>query len=170
MPHPMMEMLTSVLAPIAEHVKPDQIKELLAMAEEELNQRPLIHMAWKEARYRGPEKQADGSMAHVDRTYTQTYEIGQKNPSDEDATVFAIFPHETGGGIVVYSCKDVEIDGANSVQYWSDFIYRPDGWRGQMSAQAVANYTEYLLSDGDDDGGDEPDPAPAQGARANGHA
>jgi hypothetical protein len=171
----MIERIKEILAPAAEHIDAELLKPLLEVAEAELHLRPLIHMAWKDKRWTGPELDdagnavvgPDGQPRRVDRTYTVTYELGKKNPADETAEVFAIFPHESANGIVVYSYRQFEIDEKQALEYWCDFVYQPDGWRGVMSPNAIANYTLFLLADDDEEPTPEPEKTPA---RVNGHA
>jgi hypothetical protein len=167
MSHPILDTLAEFLAPLASTLKPEQIKELQVLIEDELDHRPLIHMAWKRQHHIDVGVNDDGTARRDERTYTDTYALGGKNPSDEDAIVFAIF--EAGDGVVVYSAKNVQIGEETSAQYWTDRIPKVDGWRGQLSAEAVLNYTAFLLAPEDDEDGGE-DPRAGAPALTNGHA
>ena len=180
MAHPILENLAAVLSPLAEQLGAERARELMSLIEAELNRRPLVMLAWKEKTYSGPKtdeqgnavRDGDGHELYVQRTYTVEYRLGEKNPSDESATIFGLFTHEgtSPPGLVVFSFKDGEVDGKETTEYWADFVSSIDGWRGPVSAAALADYVEFLIGEEDDEEEPQGEPLETPPAHANGRA
>jgi hypothetical protein len=113
----MIEMLGHVLAPFPE----DRKSAMIAWVEHEIETRPLIDCLTS----------ADGV----------TWTLGEKSPSNEAATVFAMLYHEAIRAVIIYAVNITPVAGSTngeaSFEYFREVCFNPRHVHGPISGEAL---------------------------------
>lgn len=141
----MIEMLGHVLAPFPD----EQRNAMISWVENEIATRPLLDCVTSQ----------DGV----------TWTLGQKSPSNESATVFAMLFNEPMRAVVIYSVNITPIqdaqNGEASFEYFREVCFNPKHTHGPISGEALyLDLREFVAVDLPDP--ENPQPTPQNGAGA----
>lgn len=96
------------------------------------------------------------------------WRIGQPNPLDQEATIFAMFYDWESRMVTAFSFKEGEIDGRVAHSFFRSVVCKPVHVHGPVHHFALVNEIGEFL--GEDDGAGDPAAAPRAAPRANGNA
>jgi hypothetical protein len=145
----MIELLNHVLAPFPEQ----QRTAMISWVEHEMATRPLLD--W------------------VTDTKGRTWTLGQKSPSNDSATVFAMLFHESMRAVVVYGVNITPVQGSTNgeaaFEYFREVVFNPEHLHGPISGEALyLDLREFVAVDLDDP--DDSEPRATNGTNAGAHA
>lgn len=145
-------------------------KQILAWVEGEIARRAIVEYCQDEGcpPFTVQAQKADGSPDNYESGGPLVWRLGQPNPLDDEATVFAMFYDWESRMVTAFSFKEAEIEGRAAHSFFRSVICKPVHVHGPVHHYALVNELGEFLSD--DDGAGDPAAPPPAAVRANGNA
>lgn len=160
----LLQVLEMILTPLE---KP-QRDQILAWVDNEMHTHAIVEYCEDEnvPAYTATTTKPDGSAEQYDSGGPLVWRLGQANPLDTTAIVFAMFHWDQANIVAAFSYKEGEVDGKPATAFYRSLICKPVHIHGPVDHFAlVTEIGEFIGSDDD--------PMPSAGeapAHANGGA
>lgn len=146
-------------------------KQILGWVEGEIERRAIVEYCQDEGSppFTVAAQKEDGSPDPYESGGPLVWRLGQPNPLDEDATIFAMFYDWESRMVTAFSYKETSIDGRAAHSFFRSVVCKPVHVHGPVHHFALVNEIGEFMAE-DEPGAGDPTAQPQAGARANGNA